>query len=81
MERQKGGKLIRIHMYSVHICSLRIYVHTDTHTYKYIYILIYLERHRHQERKMETIVRESKPVELEGVVKSRFVVGRGVQRF
>ncbi|XP_023330930.1 glutamic acid-rich protein [Eurytemora carolleeae] len=30
-----------------------------------------IERHRNQERKMETIVRENKPVSLEGVVKSR----------
>jgi len=30
-----------------------------------------IERHRHQERRMETIVRESRPVELQGVVKSR----------
>jgi len=30
-----------------------------------------IERHRHQERRMETIVRESNPVKLEGVVKSR----------
>ena len=29
------------------------------------------ERHRRQERKMETIVRESRPVKLEGVVKSQ----------
>jgi len=30
-----------------------------------------VERHRKQERRMETIVRENKPVELEGVVKSK----------
>jgi len=30
-----------------------------------------LERHQRQQRRMETIVRENKPVELEGVVKSR----------
>lgn len=30
-----------------------------------------IERHRAQERRMETIVRENRPVELEGVVKSR----------
>jgi len=30
-----------------------------------------LERHQRQQRRMETIVRENKPVELEGVIKSR----------
>merc|ERR1719350_2520854 len=30
-----------------------------------------IERHQRQQRRMETIVRENKPVELEGVIKSR----------
>jgi len=30
-----------------------------------------IERHRNQERRMETIVRENRPVQLEGVVKSK----------